>query len=107
MAEDDNTRPLWKPESFHVLVQKSVSLTANLRREIVSRVGVNGDQAIIRAKDFFVNNFGGVNAIPHSRNFKVRIAQRRIDEQRARRQRNQNVQEVEWNARRVFAVLFR
>jgi hypothetical protein len=63
-----------EPESSQAPTQKPVSLIANLRREIVPRVGVNGGHAIIRPKDFFVNSFGGVNAIPHSRNFKVRIA---------------------------------
>jgi hypothetical protein len=50
----------WEPESSQAPVQKPVSLIANLRREFVPGVKVNGDQGIIRPKHFFVNSFGSV-----------------------------------------------
>jgi hypothetical protein len=50
----------WEPESSQTTVRKPVSLIANLRREIVPGVEVNGSQEIIRPKYFFVNSFGSV-----------------------------------------------
>ena len=53
----------WEPESSQAPVQKPVSLIANLHREFVPGVKVNGDQGIIRPKYFFVNSFGAVDEI--------------------------------------------
>jgi hypothetical protein len=53
----------WEFESYQAPVQKPVSLIANLRREFVLGVKVNGGQEIIRPKNFFVNSFGAVDEI--------------------------------------------
>jgi hypothetical protein len=53
----------WETESSQAPVKKSVSLIANLRREFVPSVGVNGGREIIRPKDFFVNSFCVVDEI--------------------------------------------
>jgi hypothetical protein len=53
----------WEPESSQAPVRKPVYLIANLRREFVPSVEVNGSQQIIRPKDFFVNSFGAVDEI--------------------------------------------
>jgi hypothetical protein len=55
----------WEPESSQAPVRKPVSLIANLRREYMPSVKVNGSQQIIRPKNFFVNSFGAVNEISH------------------------------------------
>jgi hypothetical protein len=53
----------WEPESSQAPVRKPVSLIANLRREFVPSVEVNGSREIIRLKYFFVNSFGAVDGI--------------------------------------------
>jgi len=50
----------WEPESYLAPVRKPVSLIANLRREFMPSVKVNGSREIIRLKYFFVNSFGAV-----------------------------------------------